>query len=162
MDAPLRFSGDVETCFSLTQTYAFIRTKDVAGIYTQTSTRDQSRDRILLQGSLTRRYAEIEESALYMQNAYMLYSKMQAKVGEVKSTHCLCASVIHLSWLYKCRTSLIFVYTSIKISSNINIVMYPRKLIIAYSNTVLYYMRVLTVLFMNDISRCIMKKYNMS
>jgi len=71
VDAPLRFSGDVETCFSRTQTYAFIRTKDVDGIYTQTCTRDQSRDRILLQGSLTRRYAEIEESALYMQNAYI-------------------------------------------------------------------------------------------
>jgi len=38
--------------------------------YTQTRPRDQSRDRILLQGSLTRRYAEIEESTLYMQNAY--------------------------------------------------------------------------------------------
>lgn len=71
VDAPLRFSGDVETCFSLTQMYAFIRTKDVAGIYTQTRIRDQSRDRILLQGSLTRRYAEIEESTLYMQNAYI-------------------------------------------------------------------------------------------
>lgn len=37
--------------------------------YTQARPRDQSRDRILLEGSLTRRYAEIEESALCMQNA---------------------------------------------------------------------------------------------
>lgn len=77
--------------------------------YTQAHLRDQSRDRILLQGSLTRRYAEIEESALYMQNSY---SEMQAKVGEVKSTHCLCAVVIYLSWLYKCLflCSHLFVY----------------------------------------------------
>lgn len=75
--------------------------------YTQAHSRDQSRDRILLQGSLTRRYAEIEESTLYMQNAY---SKMRTKVGEVESTHCLCVVVIYLSRLYKCRISPLPVY----------------------------------------------------
>lgn len=40
------------------------------------SPRDQSRDRILLRGSLTRRYAEIEESVLYMQNAHRYIHNM--------------------------------------------------------------------------------------
>lgn len=48
--------------------------------YTQARPRDQSRDRILLQGSLTRRYAEIEESTLYMQNAYSCIVKCGRKL----------------------------------------------------------------------------------
>lgn len=48
--------------------------------YTQAHLRDQSRDRILLQGSLTRRYAEIEESTLYMQNAYSCTVKCGQKL----------------------------------------------------------------------------------
>lgn len=35
---------------------------------------------------------------------------MRAKVGEVKSTHCLCTVVIYLSRLYKCRVSFIRVH----------------------------------------------------
>lgn len=100
--------------FSLTHKHTgFIRTKDV-GRATHTHTQqihththiqshpwDQSRDRILLQGSLTRRYAEIEGSALYIRNEYR--RKMQAKVEEVKFTYYLCAAIVYLSWLRKCR-----------------------------------------------------------